>query len=76
MYAIITKKDSTEIVLVWQSEKSQLTDGMLVCQGEAGIETFDDITSVEHTLYEFDGELPADFEPATYTFSNGEFVKK
>lgn len=76
MYAIITKIDSTDITLVWSSENSELTDGALVCQSESGIQTFDDITSEEHVLYQFDGELPVDFDPATYSFVNGEFVKK
>ena len=76
MYAVITKKDSSDIVMVWLSDKVELTDGALVCQNEGTVTTFEDITSLTHEVSEFEGELPSDYSAESYSFSNGAFVKK
>jgi hypothetical protein len=76
MYAIVTKKDSTDIELAWLSDKAELTDGALVCQHEGEVTTFDSITSVTHVVTEFEGSLPEDFTPSDYSFVGGELVKK
>tara|TARA_R110000803_G_scaffold129867_11_gene197234 strand:+ start:13781 stop:14008 length:228 start_codon:yes stop_codon:yes gene_type:complete len=75
MYAIITKIDSTEIELSWLSEKTELTDGTLVCQEEQTITTFDEFNSVSHKLTEVES-LPEDFTPETFHLLNGVIVKK
>lgn len=76
MYAVITKKDSSDIAMVWLSDKAELTDGALVCQNEGTVTTFNDITSLSHEVFEFEGELPSDFTSDMYSFVGGAFVKK
>jgi len=76
MYAIVTKKDSNEIELTWLADKIELSDGALVCQNESEVTTFEDITSLTHTVTEFNGSLPSDFQPEGYMLVEGELVKK
>ena len=76
MYAIVTKKDSSDIELVWLSDKTELTDGAVVCQNEGDVVSFDDFTSLTHEVYEFDGSLPEGFVNEEYSFVDGALVKK
>jgi|SaaInl6LU_22_DNA_1037377.scaffolds.fasta_scaffold01512_5 hypothetical protein len=75
MNLVVTKKGNEAIDLVWGCDKYEITDGTLICQTEDVIDTFEDITSVTHTTYEFDGEIPSDYGTVQYRFVDGQFVK-
>jgi hypothetical protein len=75
MYAIITKKESSIIDLVWLCDKYELTDGVLICQYEEDVNEFSEITSETHNVYEFNGEIPDDYGSVPYNFENGTFIK-
>lgn len=76
MHAVITLKESNDIVLVWLAEVAELTDGLLVCQYEGEETKFEDITSEEHTLTMVEGELPEGFQPNLYQLIDGKIVLK
>ena len=73
MYTIITKIGSPEIDLSFLSDKSELTDGVLVCQLEGSVTTFDEFNSLTHTLTEVEA-LPESFSPETHQLVNGVIV--
>jgi hypothetical protein len=73
MYTIVTKIGSSEIDLAWLSENSQLSDGVLVCQHEDTVVTFDEFNDTTHTITEV-SSLPENFSPETHQLVNGEIV--
>ena len=73
MYTIITKIGSPEIDLSFLSDKSELTDGVLVCQLEGSVTTFDEFNNLTHTLIEVE-TLPEGFSPETHQLVNGVIV--
>jgi hypothetical protein len=76
MYAIITKKGSTDIEFAWLCDKAEMTDGALVCQYAGEVNTFEDMTSVTHELTNFEGSLPEGFVAAEYMLVDGNIIKK